>query len=165
MKLLSFLLAALAFTGFAARAEIKTADPARGEFPVVIVDTLIAHGRNRTDFDRLDQAFEKVARQRQWPRAPIAERFTANTPDYPTEIRVVLRSISSYTPEELIFRGWTTVTVDGRKHDLGIIMYRQDLLTGMDMDRTLERLFEGAARAIAEKVEPLLFPDLKPAKK
>src|SRR5262245_4937989 len=45
-------------------------------------------GSAYTDFDRLDVAFNKVAKERNWPVKLIAQRLAGGVPDYPTELRI-----------------------------------------------------------------------------
>lgn len=135
------------------------AEPAaQREIVLVVVDSLHHQTGAITDFDRLDMAFRKIVRQRKWPVKLTAERFTADTPEHATELRIVNRPVRQETPGDLTFRGWLTLTVDGTKHDFGIVTYRYYPRPGEAGDETLQKLFEGVARTAADKAEPLLFP-------
>jgi hypothetical protein len=117
-----------------------------------------------TDFHRLDLAFEYVAKQRKWPVRIEAERFAANTAKHETELRVYLKPLVDETPVDLMFRCWVTLTMNGKTHDFRVISYRHNRRIGENTEDTLEKVFRGAAKAIAEKVEPVLFPKASDAK-
>ena len=124
---------------------------------IVIVDSLNQRGAI-TDFDRLDMAFRRVAEQRKWPVKIAAERFAANTPAHETELRIFNQPLREETLGDLTFRGWMTLTVQGRKHDFGIITFRYYPRPGEDTEDKFEKVFRGAANVAADKIEPILFP-------
>ncbi len=113
-----------------------------------------------TDFDRLDLAFQKVAKQRHWPVKIVAERLSGNTAPHELELRVFLQPVRRDRPEEFTFRGWMTLHADGTKHDFKLIIHRERMRYREDMDEFLEKLFYGAAGVAAQKIEPILFPQL-----
>ncbi|MEO6003107.1 MAG: hypothetical protein ABIZ04_25205 [Opitutus sp.] len=115
---------------------------------------------SNTDYDRLDLAFQEVAKRRHWPVKIVAERFASNTPDHELELRVYLQPIGQDLPQEFRFRSWMTLTEHGTKHDFGLIVHRQIWSGGESMDDFLEKLFRGAAAVAAKKIEPILFPQL-----
>lgn len=157
------LVAALLAAG-PARAEIKPADPAAAVLHVTVVEPV--NGRSGdafTDFDRLDIALERIAKQRRWPAKVATERLVGNTPDYDPELRVVLQPVRLELGE-YVFRGWITLTRDGQKHDFGIVKFGYLPRMNEHFDDAMEKVFLGAAGAIAGKVEPLLFPELKAKK-
>jgi hypothetical protein len=146
-----------------ARADTAAATPAAPlpELALVVVETLNRTPSAYDDFDRLDLAFQHVAAQRKWPVKIAAERFAANTPKHDLELRVVHQPIRQEMPGQLVFRAWMTLTDRGTKHDFGIVSFRYYPRPGQQNDDTLEKIFEGAAAAAADKIEPILFP--KPA--
>src|SRR3990170_1159406 len=91
------LLVALLFTvGAAAYAEDTASEKTdtRRELAIVVVETLQGRtGGAITDFDRLDMAFQDVAKQRKWPVTLKAERFAANLPDHETELRIFTQPV------------------------------------------------------------------------
>lgn len=155
----SLLAAALLLTAATAHAA-KPADD-RPKLAIVVVDNLQRHQGAVTDFDHLDLAFQYVAQQRKWPVAIAAERFAANTPDHETELRIFNQPLREETSGDLTFRGWMTLTLNGVKHDFGIVTFRYYHRPAESTEDVLEKIFRGAANAAADKIEPLLFP--KPA--
>lgn len=133
----------------------------RPTLSIVVVDSLLYQQGAITDFDRLDIAFESIAKERKWPVQIKAERFSANTPAHETELRIFNQPLREETLGDVTFRGWMTLTVRGKKHDFGIITFRYYARPGENLDDLLEKVFRGAANAAAEKIEPILFP--KPA--
>jgi hypothetical protein len=154
----------LALTLGSARAAPPAAAPAtppdQPELALVVVDTLAHRESAYTDFDRLDLAFQDVAKRRHWPVKIAAERFAANTPAHELELRVFLQPIRQEIPDEFTFRGWMTLTEHGTKHDFGVVVYRYRPRPGEMMDDSLDKIFRGAAETAAKKIEPILFPDL-----
>ena len=141
----------------AAKEPDKTADQ-RTALPLVVVDSLQGHHGAIDDFDRLDLAFQYVAQKRKWPVTIDAERFGAGTPDYATEVRIFKQPLRHELMDELVFRGWVILTVQGKKHDFGIISFHYQMRPGENMEDALEKIFRGAAEAVADKIEPLLLP-------
>lgn len=162
---LLLLAAALLVAGSAAAKEIVRVPAPEGVLPVVITEAVGTMGNAFTDYDRLDLALQEVAKERNWPVKIAAEKFASNTPDYQTELNITLQQVRQEVPGEYMYRGWTTLWVNGKKHDFSIITFRYNYRLGEQMDDRLEKLFRGAARATADKIEPLLFPDRKAEKK
>lgn len=131
----------------------------RPPLAIVVVENLTHSGGAISEYDRLDMAFIKLSKERKWPVAPETERFAANTPDYETELRIFIQPLREETPGELVFRGWVTLKVQGKEHDFGIVKFSYRPRLGEWPERTLESVYLGAAKAIANKVEPLLFPE------
>jgi hypothetical protein len=159
----SLLLVSLFVTaGAVAHAEdaTKSADAPR-QLAIIVVETLQSRGGAITDFDRLDMAFQELAKQRKWPVTIKAERFAANNPEYDTELRIFTQPVREETSGDLTFRGWMTLTVNGTKHDFGMVTFRYYPRLGERTDEVLEKVFFGAAKAGAEKIEPILFPELR----
>jgi hypothetical protein len=130
----------------------------RPKLAVVVVENLRDSGRAIDDFVRLEMAFQKVAKERNWPVAIDAERFAANTPDHETEVRIFPRPVRQELADEFVFRGWLVLKVEGETHDFGIIKFEyrpRPLEAGDDWQ---DKIFLGAARKMADKIEPLLFP-------
>ena len=157
----------LALGASAATAAAESASPPPPEKPVLalVVVTALAQSSEAppgaySDFDRLDLAFQDVAQRRHWPVRIVAERFAANTPAHPLELRVFLQPVTNYLPGEFDFRAWMTLNDHGTKHDFGMIVHREDLRAGEDVNDFLERLFHRAAEVAAKKIEPILFPQL-----
>ncbi|HUG09637.1 MAG TPA: hypothetical protein VMM36_01425 [Opitutaceae bacterium] len=130
----------------------------RPKLAVVVVENLRHSGNAIDDFVRLDMALQKVSKERKWPVAIEAERFAANTPDHETEVRIFPRPVRQELPDEYVFRGWLTLKVAGENHDFGIIKFEYRPRPGEWGDDVLDKIFLGAARAMADKIEPLLFP-------
>jgi hypothetical protein len=136
-----------------------------GVLPLIVVESVSIPGNAYSDFERLDVAFQKVAKQRKWPVKVVTDRMASGVPDYLTELDVSLMPLRQQVPGEFWFRAWTSVYVDGKKTDLDVITFRYTYRVAENMEDTLEKVFEGGAHAIADKVEPLLFPDLHQEKK
>ena len=143
--------------------------PTRKPSPVqelaLVVVTSVDHGDNGnggayTDFDRLELAFRELAKRRHWPVKIVAERFAANVPAHELELRVYLQPVRQDLPRQFTFRGWMTLMDRGTKHDLGVIVHRQEPRPFESMDDFLEKLMLGAAETAAGKIEPILFPQL-----
>jgi len=105
-----------------------------------------------------------VAKERHWPVKIAAERFAAGTPDYLTELTISIRRVEREMPGEFVYRAWTTLWIDGKKHDFQVITASYAFRMGENMDDILDKVFRAAAKKTADKVEPLLFPDLKKKK-
>jgi hypothetical protein len=146
-------------TGFSAAADSNAAAQLT-ELPVVVVDVLKHHQGAITDFDRIDMAFQKVAKQRNWPVKIAAERFASNTPVRDTEFRIFNQPLREETTGDLTFRGWMTLMVNGTKHDFGVVTYRYYRRAGEHTDDVLEKVFLGVVTAAADRIEPILFPQL-----
>jgi len=164
--LLPFLLATLLGFAETARAKDVTRIPApEGVLPVNITEMTVGNtGSAYTDFDRLDLALQAVAKERKWPRKIVAERFAAGTDDYLTELRISLQRVRQEIPGEYLYRAWTTLWIDGKEHKLDVISASYSYRMGENMDDVLDKVFRAGAKATANKIEPLLFPDLKDKK-
>jgi hypothetical protein len=138
----------------------KSADAPR-QLAIVVVEPLQSKGGAITDFDRLDMAFQQIAKQRKWPVTIKAERFAANSPEYDTELRIFTQPLREETYGDLTFRGWMTLTVNGTKHDFGMVTFRYYPRFAEHTDGVLDKVFLGGAKAGADKIEPILFPELK----
>jgi len=158
------LFASLLLTGVGTRAESTASAPATRELAIVVVDTVQRQRGAITDFDRIDLAFQHVAKQRKWPVKIVAERFAANSPNYDTELRIFNQPLREETSGDLTFRGWMTLTVSGTKHDFGMVTFRYYRRAGEHSDDVLEKVFRGVATVAAEKIEPILFPSLSGSK-
>jgi len=162
---LLLLVATLLATSFAAAADAARVPAPEGVLPVVITESVGTLGNAYTDYDRLDQALQKVAKERNWPVKIAAEKFASNVPDYLTEAQITLQRVREETPGEYTYRAWTILLVDDKKHDFGIVTARLNYRAGEQHDLIMEKLFHRAALATADKIEPLLFPDLTKEKK
>lgn len=157
------LVAALCLAG-SARAAAKDAPKEpdnRPELAVVVSESLGNAGSAVTEYTRLDLAFQKMLKKRNWPVKIVTDRFAANTPDHDTEIQIFCQPLRREPTLELVFRGWVTLQAKGKKHDFGLVTYRYNIRLGEADDETIDKVYLGAANAIADKVEPLLFPELK----
>ena len=159
------LVAALLAACSAPAKEVARIPAPEGVLPVVITEAMGSMGNAFTDYDRLDLALKQVAKERNWPLQVSVEKFASNTPDYQTELNITLQYVRQQVPGEYLYRGWTTLWVNGEKHDFSIIEYRYNYRSGEQTDLSMEKLFLGAARVTADKIEPLLFPELKKEKK
>jgi len=143
--------------------------PAPAQELVLVVITPVSQSESPfsgayTDFDRLELAFQEVAKRRHWPVKIVAERFAANTPAHELELRVYLQPGREDLPQQYTFRGWMTLNEHGTKHDFGLVVHRRDMRPFEPMDDFLEKVFLGAAIDAAKKIEPILFPQLVQAK-
>jgi len=125
---------------------------------IVVVENLGHPGGAITAVERLDMAFDRIAKERKWPSRPEAERFASNTPDRETELRIFTQPLRNDVPGEITFRAWVTLTVGGEKHDFGIVKHDYRPRLGEQFDDTIQKVYVGGAAKIADKVEPLLFP-------
>lgn len=163
MKLRSLLTLAIAFGLTLASIEAKTPTPSPApatavrELAIVVVEPITLFG-GMTPFDYVDVAFREVVDTRKWSVKLIPERFAANTPDNPTEIRIFLRSVSEEWPTKLVLRGWVTFTDRGKRHDFGLMKFTVYTKLIDRGDEGRERLYRGFAEHVADKIEPLLFP-------
>ncbi len=130
---------------------------------VSVIDSVNFNGSANayTDFDRLDVALTRVAEKRKWPVKLDVSRLAGNTPDYPTELRITIQRVSREPIQDYVIRAWVTLQLDGKKQDFGIVSGRYSARLGENFDDTYEKVFLAEAQAIADKVEPLLFPGLK----
>jgi len=163
----SFCLAVtLLAAGVAAAKEIVRIPAPDGVLPVVITEMTLGNSGNAySDYDRLAYALERVSKERKWPLKVSAEKVASNAPNYLTELRISLQRVRQEVPGEFLYRAWTSLTIDGKDHDLGIVSYRYNYRMGENMDDVMDKSFLGGAKATAEKIEPLLFPDLNAKKK
>ena len=125
---------------------------------IVVIENLSRFGGAITDFDRLDIAFHKVAKERKWPVELVAERFAANLPDYKTELRIFDQPLRYELPGELTFRGWMILRVDGKKHDFGVVVHHYWPRPAENNEDILDAIYLGLARQTADLIEPILFP-------
>ena len=159
------LLTALLLAVIPARAETKAKpDDNRPALHVSVVESVSSPGNAYTDFDRFDLGLQREAAQRKWPVKINAERLAGNTPDYPTELRVTLQRVRREPIEDYIFRAWVILVIDGKKQDFGIVTYHYSGRLNQNPDDTYQNVFRGGAAAIADKIEPILFPELKTKK-
>jgi hypothetical protein len=142
--------------GVAGAETAATVQPIR-ELAVVVIDN-VQKPSAITDFDRIDMAFQHVAKQRKWPVKIVAERFASNLPEYDAELRVFNQRVREETSGDLTFRGWMILTVNGTKHDFGMVTFRYYRRAGENMDDVLDKIFRGAAGVAADKIEPILLP-------
>jgi len=155
----AFLLASTLFLTAAsthAITEVKVPDE-RPKLAIVVIDNLQNRRSGFTEFDRIDLAFQYVAKQRKWPVTVTAERLAADTPAHPIELRIFYQGVREDIGNEFTFRAWMTLAVNGVKHDLGIISYRYTIRPWENNDDMKDKIFRGAAFATADKIEPLLF--------
>ncbi len=156
----------LGLAGHAAAKDAPSGEPDhRPELAVVISESLGTDGSAVTEYVRLDIAFQKVAKKRNWPVKVVTDRYAANTPDYKTQLQIFCQPLRREPGLELVFRGWMLLIVDGKKHDFGLVTYRHNVRIGQDSDEEIDKVYLGAANAAADRIEPLLFPELKAAKK
>lgn len=155
------LVAALLAACSAPAKEVARVPAPDGVLPVVITEAMGSMGNAFTDYDRLDLALKQVAKERNWPLQVSVEKFASNTLDYQTELNISLQYVRQQIPGEYLYRGWTILWLNGKKHDFSIIEFRYNYRMGEQTDLSLEKLYLGAAKATADKIEPLLFPDLK----
>jgi hypothetical protein len=148
-----------------ARAADEPADTSEPKptLAIVISENLGRRATPTDDFYRLDMAFNRIAKDRKWPVTIVVERFAANVPEYDTELSIFLQPVRQEMPGEFTLRAWTTLKVNGKKHDLGIVKYGEFRRLGDRMDDAIEKIFLGYAKVVADKIEPLLFPKEEPS--
>ena len=130
-----------------------------GMLPVVITEMTVGNSGNAyTAYDRLAYALERVARERKWPLKVAAEKVAANAPDYLTELRISLQRVRQEVPGEYVYRAWTTLTIDGKDHDLGIVSYSYHYRLAENMDDVMDKSFLGGAKATADENRAAPFP-------
>ena len=151
------LLIALAAVQTGGAPAASTADEAKPEFTVVVVDSLRGNSSEEDIFNRIDRVFTDVFNGRKWPYKITVERFAANTAPHPTELRVFFHGIREESMGDLTFSAWMILYDHGRKEDFGVIRFRYDTRPGEQMDDRLDRAVRGAARLVASKIEPILI--------
>lgn len=158
-------LAALGFALPSANAAETTAPSATApsaaasrELVVTVVEPIDGRRSDADLYNRFARVFTTEFEARQWPLKLRIERFGANSPDHPIDLRVFLQPIRQELPEQWTFRAWVKLTADGHVHDFGII--RSDFTPRplQAMDEVLDRLVQGAARRITDKLAPVLLP-------
>jgi hypothetical protein len=140
------------------------AAPAPRELTLVVVESLDRHADRPGEFDRIDIVFTKVFEKRKWPVKISAERFAANTPSHDIELRMFYQGIHPELPGDETFRAWMVLDDHGTKHDFGIIKFRYYPRPLETREDVLENTLRGAANAVANKIEPILFPKAGPPK-
>lgn len=141
----------------AAKGKDKVPDD-RPKLGIIISESVGFRTPSIDDFIRLDIAFSRVAKERKWPVQIAMERFAANVPEYENEVTIFTQPIRQELPGEYTLRGWTTLTIAGKKHDFGIVKFDYRPRLGEWTDSWLEKFFLGFANAVADKIEPVLFP-------
>ena len=132
---------------------------------LAVIEALTAGTNAYTDFNRFDDALQRVAKERKWPVKVDVDRLAGNTPNYDTEVRVTLQRVRRDPIEDYVFRAWVILVVKGEKHDFGIVTYHYNARLGQNYDDVFQGVFRGGAAAVADKIEPVLFPELNPKKK
>lgn len=132
---------------------------------VVITEPLRSRGQDDDDYNRLALAFETLGRRRGWPVKVEVERFAANNTVRDKELRVVTQSLRQVVPGTMEYRAWVTLVVGGQKHDFGVLRHDYMIRPGERTDLMLDRIFLGFAAAAADKIEPILFPQLAAGRK
>jgi hypothetical protein len=150
------LVLAAGITGRAEPAPVA-ADAVR-ELTIVVVDSLGGNASERNTYDRIAQGFTEVLEAKKWPLKINVERFGANAPAHPLEMRVYFQGIHRETPDELTFRAWVTLSDHGAKSDFGVIRFSYSPRPMELTDDRLDNVVRGAARIVADKIEPILFP-------
>jgi hypothetical protein len=128
------------------------------ELAIVVVDSLGGGPRQADNYNRIAREFTEAINERNWPLRVTAERFAANTPDHPIELRIFVQGIRRETPVDLTFSAWITLDDHGTKHDFGVVRFSYNPHMGQDMDDRLDHAVRGAARITASKIESILFP-------
>ncbi|MES1195012.1 MAG: hypothetical protein ABUL65_03895 [Opitutus sp.] len=152
----SLLAAALLLTG--ARAEDAPQAPAkRPTLAIIVIDNAPDRRNSTTEFDRIDLAFQYVAKQRKWPVAIAAEPLTDKTQLHPLELRFFHQGLREEIGNEFIFRAHLTLVVGDAKQDLGLVSYRYTARQWENNEAVQDKVFRGAAFAAADKLEPIIF--------
>lgn len=126
---------------------------------VITVVEPVGRGSTNSDFYyRIDREFTDAFNARKWPLKIKIDRFAANTPHYPIELRVFPQHIREEVPGEWTFRAWLTLHEGDQKHDFGIVRFDFWPRPRQPMDEVLDRLVRGGAEIAADKVGAILFP-------
>ncbi|GEM_PF-2484019 len=154
------LLVAAALAAPPARGEPAPASAAGAptELSIVVVDSLRGNSSDINNFDRIARVFTEVFTDRKWPCTISVERFAANTPPHPTELRIFFQGMREESLGDLTFSAWMILYDHGAKQDFGVVRFRYDTRPMEQMSDRMDRSVRGAARIAAEKIEPILFP-------
>jgi hypothetical protein len=142
----------------AAESAASAPDAATRELVVSIVEPVDRRPGEGELYNRFARVFTTEFEAREWPLKLRTERFGANSPDYPIDLRVFLQPIRQELPDRWTFRAWVKLTLDGQPHDFGIVRADITPRAAQPMDDVLDRLVQQAARRITDKLTPLLFP-------
>jgi len=155
------------FIGVAAssRAQSAPTKPVPNELTLVIVESAQNGSIKSPEYDRIARVFTDVFEERKWPVKIKDERLAANAPEHELELRVYDQGIKHDTPEDITFRAWMILFDRGNKRDMGVMRFSFSPRAGESMDETLDKVVAGAARMAADRIEPVLFPDLAAPKK
>lgn len=124
----------------------------------VLISAPLQGGSLGNLYNRVAADYGAVFRHRRWPLKISLEEFGGGPFHDRLELDVFVERIRQWLPGELTYAAWTTLTIDGRKHDLGIIQYVYERRAHEEPDISLDNAVKGGALATAAKIEPLLFP-------
>lgn len=151
----------LSSTARVAAVESVGAVSAPGELVLVVVESVKGSSLGPRSYDRIARVFTDVFEARKWPVKIRDERFAANTPEHDTELRIFFNGISRQVPSELTFRAWMILYDHGTQHDFGVVRFDYSPRAGEQMEDALDRVVRGAALVAADKVQPILFPNVR----
>ena len=109
-------------------------------------------------YQRIKRNFTKVFEKMEWPVTLKFHRWSANIPDEGLELRVWFKSLEEETLDDLVFRAWVNLWVDGEKvKDFGIIKVTTYPRPGRNTYDTLEENVALAGEDIAKKLNKQWF--------
>lgn len=153
--LLFALSVAVTLSGVAA-APAPTPPAERPKLGVIVIDSLpTRHGFD--DFNLIAEEFANAFNARHWPLDVTFERFAANNDEHPLELKVFNQGIHEVFGERRV-RAWVILTVNGTKHDFGIVEYRFYPRIGLMVDDMVHQSYRGEGDKIAQLIEPYLAP-------
>jgi hypothetical protein len=146
---------AVTLSGFSA-APAPTLPAERPKLGVIVIDSLPTQN-GFDDFNLIAEEFGNAFNARHWPLDVTFERFAANNEDHPIELKVFNQGIHNVFGERRV-RAWVILTVNGTKHDFGIVEYRFTPRVGLMTDDLVHRAYRGEGDKIGQLIEPYLVP-------
>jgi len=134
-------------------------NPARPELAIIVVDSLPRRDPAWSDFNLIAEEFQRAFDVRHWPVDVTIERFAANNEPHALELKIFYQGIrSEFGGMEKRYRAWTVLTVNGTKHDFGVVEYVYMPRPGEPVDDMIHRIFYNAGTKTADLVAPFIVP-------
>lgn len=109
-------------------------------------------------YQRIKRTFTKVFEKMEWPVTLKFHRWSANIPDEGLKLRVWFKSLEEETLDDLVFRAWVNLWVDGEKvKDFGIIKVTTYPRPGRNVYDTLDEIVALAGEDIAKELNKQWF--------
>jgi hypothetical protein len=135
---------------------VAPAAPTQPTLGVIVVDSL-PHRHGYDAFNLIDEEFSNVFAARQWPVKVTFERFAANNDQYPIELKIFDEGIRNEFTERRI-RAWVILTVNGTKHDFGIVDFLYSPGPAERVDDIIHRMYRTEGQKVADLIQPFLVP-------